>query len=71
MFKQIHQIFNSFSPSVTILKNDKAKLNLLKPKTYFVYIQKFCVLLANICVLFGTQNKQRLFLYTAITYWFL
>jgi hypothetical protein len=30
---------------VTILKNDNAKLNLLKPKTYFVYIQKFSILL--------------------------
>jgi len=67
MFKNIHQIFNSFSRGMTIFKNDKAKLNLLKP----VYIQKFCVLpTMHLCFLRGTQNKQRLFLFTVLTYRF-
>ena len=35
-------------------------------------IQKFCVLpTRHLCVLCGSQNKQRLFLYTALTYRFL
>ena len=35
-------------------------------------IQKFCVLpTVYLCVLCGSQNKQRLFLYTPITYRFL
>ena len=35
-------------------------------------IQKFCVLpTVRLCVLCGSQNKQRLFLYTALTYRFL
>ena len=35
-------------------------------------IQKFCVLpTMHLCVLRGSQNKQRLFLYTALTGWFL
>ena len=35
-------------------------------------IQKFCVLpTMRLCVLRGSQNKQRLFLYTTLTYRFL
>jgi len=35
-------------------------------------IQKFCALsTVHLCVLCGSQNKQRLFLYTALTYRFL
>ena len=45
-------------------------LNLLKPTTYIMYdqfnIKKFCVLpTMHLCVLCGSQNKQRLFRYTA------
>ena len=48
-------------------------VNLLKPNTCFMYrqfnINKFCVLpTVHLCVLCGSQNKQRLFLYTALTY---
>ena len=52
-------------------------LNLLKPKTYFIYHQlKYSEILCSahtvyLCVLCGSQNKQRLFLYTALTYLFL
>ena len=51
------------------------KFNRLKPKTYFMYtsfnIQKFCVLpTMHLCVLRGSQNKQRFFLYTTLTYRF-
>ena len=50
-------------------------INLLRPKTYFMYhqfnIQKFCVLpTMHLCVLCGSENKQRLFPYTALTDWF-
>ena len=44
-------------------------VNLLKPKTYTSFnIQKFYVLphTLYLCVLCGSQNKQRLFLYTAL-----
>ena len=51
-------------------------LNLLKPKTYIMYhqlnIRKFCVLpTMHLCVLCGSQKKQRFFLYTELTYRFL
>ena len=47
-------------------------LDLLNPKTLCTAsfnIQKFCVLpTVHLCVLRGSQNKERLFLYTALTY---
>ena len=51
-------------------------IKLLKPKTYIMYtsfnIQKFCVLpTLYLSVLRGSQNKERLFLYTALTCRFL
>jgi hypothetical protein len=45
-------------------------INLLKPTTF--NIQKFSVLpTVHLCVLRVSQNKQALFLYTALTYRFL
>jgi hypothetical protein len=49
-----------------------AVFNLLKPSGYFTYyqfnIQKFyMVLTLRLCVLYGSQNKQRLLPYTALT----
>ena len=54
----------------------QTSVNLLKPKTYIMYqhlnIQKFCVLpTQHLCVLGGSQNKQRIFLYISLTYRFL
>jgi len=53
-------------------------VDLLKPKTYFMYcttsfnFQKLCVLpTMHLCVLRGSQNKQRLFFYTELNYQFL
>ena len=50
----------------------KIHLNVLKPKslcTTSFKIQKFCVLpVMHLCILRGSQNKERLFLYTALTY---
>jgi len=49
----------------------------LKPFEYFIYrqfnIQQFYVLphTVYLCVLCGSQNKERLFPYTALTDWFL
>jgi hypothetical protein len=35
-------------------------------------IKKFCVLITlHLCVLYGSQNKQQLLPYTALTDWFL
>jgi len=53
-----------------------AEINLLKPKTYCMNrqfdIQNFCVLPpVHLCVLYGSENKQRLYPYTALTDWFL
>jgi hypothetical protein len=54
----------------TSLKDYWVDVNLLKPKTYFMYrqlnIQKFYVLPTQLylCVLCGSENKQRLFPYT-------
>ena len=49
--------------------------NLLKPKTLCTAsfnIQKFCVLpTMHLCVLRGSENKRRLFIYTILTDWFL
>ena len=50
--------------------------NLLQPGGYYLYhqfnIQQFYVLSTlYLCVLFGSENKQRLFPYTALTDWFL
>ena len=51
-------------------------VNLLKPKTYFMYrqfnIQQLYVLPTQLylCVLCGSENKERLFPYTALTEWF-
>jgi len=40
--------------------------------TTWFNIQKFCVLSTmHVCVLRGSQNKQKLFHYTVFTYWFL
>ena len=45
------------------------RLNL---RTSSFNIRKFCVLpTVNLCVLRGSENKQPLFLYTALTDWFL
>ena len=42
------------------------------PFTTSFNIQKFCVLpTMHLCILRGSENKQRLFLYTALTYRFL
>ena len=54
----------------------RVTFNLLKSKTSLCTnsfnIQKFCVLLTmHLCVLCGSQNKQRLFPYTTLTDWFL
>ena len=54
---------------------NKISLKLLKPKTDVMYqqfeIQQFQVpLKIHLCVLCGSQNKQRLFLFTALTYSF-
>ena len=50
-------------------------INLLKPNTLCTTsfnVQKLCVLpTMHLCVLRGSQNKQRLFLYTALNYRFL
>jgi len=52
-------------------------MNILKPSGYYMYrqfnIQQFCFLphTVYLCVLCGSQNKQRLFPYTALTDWFL
>ena len=50
----------------------RVHFNFLKPKTLCTTsfnIQKFCVLpTMHLCVLRGSQNKKRLFLFTALTY---
>jgi len=51
-------------------------LNFSKPKTYFIYQQLshseiLCSAYIAFMCLFGSQNKQRLFLCTALTYRFL
>ena len=47
-------------------------INLLKPSGHYMYHQ-FNILPTQLylCVLCGSQNKQRLFPYTALTCWFL
>jgi len=55
---------------------NKISLKLLMSKTAVIYhqfeIQQFQVQLKiHLCVLCGSQNKQRLFLFTALTYSFL
>jgi hypothetical protein len=47
----------------------------VKPTGHYMYrqfnIQQFYILLTlYLCVLCGSENKQRLFLYTALTGWF-
>jgi hypothetical protein len=50
---------------VTILKNEKAKFNLLKPKTYFMYIQKFCVLpTMHTCFAWNSEQTAIISLYS-------
>ena len=51
-------------------------INLSKPSGHYMYqqfiIQQFyAVLTVYLCILYGSQNKQRLFPYTALTEWFL
>jgi len=51
-------------------------INPLKPSGHYIYhqfnIHKLYVLpTQHLCVLYGSQNKQRLFPYTALTDWFL
>jgi hypothetical protein len=56
-----------------VSKTGNIRVNLLKSKTNSFNIQKFCVLPKMHLykyVLCGSQNKQRLFLYTALTYRF-
>jgi hypothetical protein len=73
IFRQ--EIMKYAGVSVTMHSQPKG-VNILKPNTYFMYqhfnVQKFCVLpTMHLRVLCGSQNKQRLFLYTALTCWFL
>ena len=54
----------------------RIEFNLLEPTGHYMYhqfnIQQFCILpTLYLCVLCGSQNKQRLFPYTALTDWFL
>jgi len=55
----------------------RKKINPLKPRGRYMYhqfnIQQFYVLPTQLylCVLYGSQNKQRLFPYTTLTDWFL
>jgi len=61
---------------VTIIRVIECPFNLLKPKTYVTSrqfnIQQFYVVpRIYLCVLYGSQNKQRLFLFAALTYSFL
>ena len=58
------------------LFTDESKLNPLSPSGHYMYhqfnIHKLYVLSTlYLCVLCGSQNKQRLFPYTALTDWFL
>ena len=52
-------------------------INHLKPSGYYMYHQVeyskiiHCIHTVYLCVFYGSQNKQRLFPYTALTDWFL
>ena len=57
---------------VTVLS---VPINLLKPSGYYTYRQFNTQILRSahtvyLCVLCGSENKQRLFPYTALTDWF-
>jgi hypothetical protein len=48
-------------------------INLLKTSGYFSYytFKKFyMILILRLCVLYGSQNKQRLLPYASLTQWF-
>ena len=65
------------SLSVAFVPECSTYINLLKPRNYFTYcttrfnIKKLYVILPlRLCVLYGSENKQRLLPYTTLAVWF-